>query len=193
MPRTARKDNLIFDADIHLSRYMRHRAGQSLEEIAAEDKVSVKSVEKSVGVVSAYREICTHQELDAALIGVVMSLSELHRKAIERGLTAKKRDEKTGKMVDDVEAQMGAVEKLTGLVDAVRRKGGGMNFNLGVGVMAGGQAPQVDATVSRVEVFEDRLRRLQKQREAGKQLPAGVIDADQIIESGDGESPNANG
>jgi len=156
----------------NLSRYIRHKQGLAIEDIAQEDGVKQATVMASIRAIEAQRFLHTPEFATEGIVGALVDTKDELRSALRNGLTAKKAyfDNETNKSVEfpDVEMQLEAVEKYAKLTTAIQKKEtrNQTQVNVAVGAKLGG-APAVGGFIG----VEDRVRRLRERMEAQKQLP----------------------
>lgn len=165
-------------SSVNLSRYIRHNLGATPAEIASQDGVGVRTIEKSIASIDAYRATHTVEFLNQSMIEVVMSNTDELREAMKGGLTAQKIDDQ-GKKVPDHTVQMHAIDSATRMVTALQPKiGKGIQLNLNQQqAIAAGATPPPESGFAG---FEERLRQIRTRIDQHNQLPSAtgdVIDA----------------
>jgi adenosyl cobinamide kinase/adenosyl cobinamide phosphate guanylyltransferase len=155
-------------ASIQQSRFLRHRVGFSIEEIARRDGVSQRTVERSIQRVDAFRQANSVEFVNEALSNSVMKHKQDMDRSIANALRAQRqvKDQKTGeiKTVPDHQVRLEAINKLIDIAKTVQPKAGHViKVNVGVGV---GVRPSESQYVG----FEDRIERIRESMAAPAQI-----------------------
>lgn len=162
----------------HLSRFIRNRAGKTVEEIAEEDGITVDRVKDSIRTVEFKQGYHTNEYLNQNLIGIILKASPAAQDALLKLLTAtKSRDVKNerGEVMTVVEPDTDAIAK--GLAEyrqiaAVAQPKAGHQTNVKVGVGVGVGIAQASGSYVGME---DRMRELRQKMKDQPLLPDVVI------------------
>lgn len=124
---------------IQQNRFLRARAGLSIEEIARQDGVSQKTVERSIQSVDAFRQANSVEVVNEALFNSILRNKPDMDKSINSALKAKRlvKDPEDGtyRSVPDHRVQLKAVDRLVEIAKTVQPKPGNVTkVNVGVGV-----------------------------------------------------------
>lgn len=165
----------------HLSRFIRSRAGKTIEEIAAEDRVSIESVKNSIQSVEFKQGYHTNEYLQTSLIGVILKLAPAAQSALLEAMTATvNRDSKNElgeKMVikePDHEIRLKAISEFQKIAVAAQpRAGHQTNVKVGVGIGLAGGAQASGSFVG----MEERMRDIRQVRKAQPELAASTVQA----------------
>jgi len=182
----------------HLSRFIRQKSGKTIEEIAAEDNVTVEQVKTSIRTVEFKQGYHTNEYLNQTLIGLILKASPAAQAALLDMLTAtKKREIKNdrGETVTVLEPDTDVIAK--GLAEyrqiaAVAQPKAGHQTNVKVGVGVGVGVNQASGSFVGME---DRMREIRQKMRDQPVLPDVVIqtaslktiDAEVDDEDGDDE------
>lgn len=182
---------VIAPSTLHQVRFVKNKVlGMSTEQIAKEEGILEKFVQKSVAQVEAYRAMNTLDALEASQVEVVLTNHKYQKEAIKNGLTARVANEveKGGIKVivfePNHDVQLRTLEimaKMTDTLVSSKNKGTGGNQNQVNIAIAGGGVAGVG-----ISTFEDRLRKIKAERSGlveNKTLPASISeDGDEVDE-----------
>jgi len=167
----------------HYMRFLRYDRGEKQEEIAKSEGVSVKAVEKSIAMVRFHRGLNTQQNLNTAVVGMLMGNLGRADQTLRKMFGAKnyiehKQPDGSTKLVpiDDTKVQLQALEIYGKFVESVQPKASGMNLKI-----QQNNANQATMTNARSGGFEEVLHGIIGDVKAHNQLPyetADVIDAE---------------
>lgn len=147
---------------IHSGRFFRNKHGESIEEIAAAEGVSVKAVKRSIESVNLYRSRNTHEQVNTILSHVVLEVGNQVRQALNEALGATfvvKDGDKTVHEPDH-NTRMKAVGEVRQIAQVVQPKSGpSTNVTVGVGV-----TQQTRVASGGYIGMEDRLRQIRQDR-----------------------------
>jgi hypothetical protein len=182
----------------HLSRFIRQKAGKTIEEIAAEDGVTPEVVKVSIRNVEFKQGYHTNEYLQQNLIGVVLKLAPATQGALLEALTAgtnrtstNDRGEEITIFEPDHDTRLKAVAEVRQIAGvASPRAANQTNVKVGVGVGLG-----VNQASGSYVGMEDRMRELRQRMKDQPLLPDVVIqtaslktiDAEVEEEDGDDE------
>ena len=168
----------------HYKRYLRYKSGESPEEIAKEEGVSVETIMKSVRAVDVYRQMHGVGALEETAIHSIMKNEEAARHAVASGLKAKLviRDPTTMKKIGtepDHATQLEAARIHEESKKHIFERHKSPSTQIGVAVNTN-IAPTI---AEKGHSFEERLREIDRRRTsalpaAAKELPGAVIDAE---------------
>lgn len=169
----------------HLSRFIRNRAGKTVEEIAEEDGITVDRVKDSIRTVEFKQGYHTNEYLNQNLIGIILKASPAAQDALLKLLTAtKSRDVKNerGEVMTVVEPDTDAIAK--GLAEyrqiaAVAQPKAGHQTNVKVGVGLNVAAGQASGSYVGLE---DRMREIRQRRIEQPVLESSNVQAATIVE-----------
>lgn len=186
--------NLVLRQARHYMRYLRYDQGEKQEEIAKSEGVSVKAIEKSIAMVRFHRGLNTQQNLNVAVVGMLMGNLGRADQTLKRLFAAKnyiehKQADGSTQLVpvDDAKVQLQALEIYGKFVDSMQPKAGGMNLKI-----QQNNANQATMTNARSGGFEEVLHGIIGNVKAHNELPyetADVIDAEE--EDGEDEEEEA--
>jgi hypothetical protein len=145
--------------DIHKDRFIRHvSGGQSPEDIAKADGVSLEAVRGSIEQVRLREQLYNLTELITQHGEVIAGTTPLRLKALTGALEATKVNKK-GVVVPDHATRLEAVKEVNHMLATLQPKGG-RGIQVGVQVNTGGQAaqPTLPPGSPKVRSFEDLLR-----------------------------------
>lgn len=180
------------------SRYERMKRGLTVEDIAREDGVSVRTVRASIEFVQLKESLNTQSEMERQQMSIINSVVETERRTLKEALTATRIIERDGKQksLPDWETRTKAMDTVTQRIKAVKERpavtGGGNQTQVIVN-------PTPTPTISGISYrsFEDRLRQHIQGRPVAA-LPESTSEDTQQIEDSelgdetDDESLNAN-
>jgi hypothetical protein len=153
---------------IQQSRFLRARAGVSIEEIALQDRVSQRTVERSIQRADAFRLANSIEAVNEALSDSILKNKPDMDESINSALKATrlvKDADGTYRSVPDHRVQLKAVDKLVAIAKTMQPKAGKVTkVNVGVGVGV--------HTTRNYEGFEERLRKIRAAMEAPAQIEA---------------------
>jgi hypothetical protein len=185
----------------HLYRHTRFKAGLPVEDIAAEDGVSVKTILSSIKRVEAIAMMNTQEHLKTALIATVLGAKD----DVDAALGEALRSTVTGRegvQVPNHTVRMKAISEFRQLAETAQPKNfPGRPVNVAVhNTQQTAVATQLPAG-QKYEGFEERLRTLRSKIDQHNQLPppesiAAPAGDDEIIldeEEPDGDPPNTQG
>jgi hypothetical protein len=162
----------------HLSRFIRQKSGKTIEEIAAEDGVSVEQVKTSIRAVEFKQGYHTNEYLTQTLIGIILKASPAAQDSLLAMLTATKSRQATndrGEAITIVEPDTDVIAK--GLAEyrqiavaAQPKAAHQTNVKVGVGVGVG-----VNQASGSYVGMEDRMRELRQKMKDQPALPDVVI------------------
>lgn len=174
--------NIVLQQARHYMRYLRNDRGETAEEIAKSEGVSTKAIEKSISMVRFHRELNTQQNLNTAVVGMLMTNLGRADKTLQRMFLAKnyiehKKPDGTTELVpiDDTKVQMQALEIYGKYLEAMQPKGG---FNLKVQQNNANQA--VAHSNAKSGGFEEVLHGIVSNVQKFNELPSKTAD---VIES----------
>ena len=180
------------NANVHLQRYIRHKAGKTTQEIADEDGVKVQTVNDSIVRVDAYRATHTVEYLNESMIAVVMDADKHIRSAITGGLQAMTKDDR-GRPKPDHQTRGKILETVAKIVQTVQpRPAGGINLKVNQQSVMAGQPASPPPEAGFVG-YEERLRIIRRKIDQHNLLPSEVgtvRDDDAEIE--EDESPEGS-
>jgi len=166
-------------ANRNLSRYIRHKRGMALADIAEEDKVKEVTVRASIHAVEAQRFLHAPEFASEGIVEILVDTKDKVKQALENGLTASVEvvDAMTHKTTEipDVKLQLQAVEQYKNLAAVVQKKDGRPQTQVNVGLNVGGR--DASGPVGGYIGVEDRIRALNENRERQRQLTAGETAA----------------
>ncbi|MGC1686722.1 MAG: hypothetical protein WA734_13940 [Candidatus Acidiferrales bacterium] len=180
----------------HLSRFIRQKSGKTIEEIAAEDNVTIEQVKNSIRAVEFKQGYHTNEYLQQNLIGLVLRLAPAAQGALLSALSAEKRrdsvndrGEKITIAEPDHDTQLRAVAEFQKIAVAAQPKVGNQtNVKVGVGLnVAAGQAS------GSYVGLEERMRELRQKRKEQPIIEGSTVQAvsliagQSVMESGDGD------
>jgi hypothetical protein len=172
-----RKESPIAIAEArHYLRFIRSERGDSLEDIAKEDGISVAMVEKSIRKVQIQKAIFTSENTQDTIRRMLVENSGKASKALGTALTAKKyvrKQDKEGKTkyvpVDDIEVQMEGLKAFKGIAEVVQPKAGGSVVNV----------KQVNQTAAVTNIrgngYEERMDEIRRKAADFNKLPPTII------------------
>jgi hypothetical protein len=169
----------------HLSRWLKEQAGMEIKAIAAQERVSEKTVRESIAQVELHRKRNTGYEMDLALRNVVIDSAPVVKDTLHGLLTAtelvEQKDHKTGniKIVkqEDKITRIEAVRLVTSLAATMQPKVPTIQNNVSA-------TAQAATTVTASETNEERFRRLQDKVKAFNALPPVVAAVPEYIDAG---------
>jgi hypothetical protein len=184
-------------ATIHTMRYLRHHRGETVQDIARNEGVTVKAVEKSLRQVQVDHALNTPEQLEREAINVVRSNLPHVQSAISRALKAKTlirettirrgKEETRIKTVDDIDTQLKGLKAFNDMLTATQPKGTGIAVN--VNQQNANLAAAAATTNIRTTTYEDRLRRIRNQQAEYALMPSQVIDAPEATDEDDEVDP----
>ena len=171
------KDVVLYSAKDRY-RYARFKAGQSPEEIALQDKISIARVKASIRAVEIQNSLYGLDALEVSQSEIVMYNKERQKIAISEALVAEKKvyaeqGEFVGEVIatePDHETRLQAVGELRQIVAALgvrHSKGPSQNINLN---------QSLTMNTGTLVTFEDRLREIKKRRDSGELASGETID-----------------
>ena len=182
----------------HLSRFIRNRAGKTVEEIATEDGITVDRVKDSIRAVEFKQGYHTNEFLTQTLIGLILKASPDAQASLLDALTATKSRKAKNERGEDIvisepdqETRKWALSEYRQLAAVAQPKPGHQtNVKVGVGVGVG-----VNQASGSYVGMEDRMRELRQRMKDQPLLPDVVIqtaslktiDAEVEEEDGDDE------
>jgi len=185
----------------HLMRFLKRERGDTDQDIAAEEHVSVATVRNSIKEVRIFRQVNSQTEMDIAIRNVVIETAPKMKRTLDRLLNAKNivrvKNSKTGKeediQVDDKSTQLDASRVVKELMIGLQPKSP-------VAVVNNNQQNN-NATVvmSKAETTEERLARLRKKAAEANLLPAETaavpdhLDRDETPEDNDDDLDEEEG
>lgn len=175
--------------DLHMSRFVRHAGGMSIEDIAESDGVSISRVQQSIKTVQAYRQMCTVEEANVAVVDIVLSAAEAQKRSILLALNATKSVKRGNRYVQepDWDVRRWAMGEWRMLVETSKPKAGNQSsLSIGVAVNQQQQTP-VSTPSDGPESFEDVLRRVKK-----LPPPNTMEQKPPLLEGGEVSSPDAD-
>jgi ribosome-binding ATPase YchF (GTP1/OBG family) len=151
---------------IHHSRWQRIKNGMTLEEVAAQDGVSITTTRNSFLLVEDYKNLCSMPSLETAQIENIIKVKELELEALKSGLIATNKvykdvtvDGKTVQelieVVPDHETRIATISTINQKIAALQPKKG---FSVNVDTKVG-----VNVATGRTS-FEDKLREILQKR-----------------------------
>jgi hypothetical protein len=176
---------------VHLERFILHKGGKTIEEIATVEKVRPETIRNSIRRVEIAQGYHTQDYLSQGLIAVVLEAAPAAQKAILSALDAhfvreKKNDKgETIKVVEpDHDTQLKAVSELRELAKAAQPKQAA-KIAMGVNV----NVPGAQAASGSYVGMEDRMRDIRHKRATQPVLEANVIQT-AVLSPDDGEDAN---
>jgi hypothetical protein len=156
---------------------MRKDMGEKVEDIALSEGVSVKAVEKSIRQITLEKAVHNQQNLNTAVISMLMGNLRHVNSAFQSGLGAKNYIEKKNAdgstelvAVDDTELQLKALQVYGKYLEAMHPKGGGVNVNV-----QQNNPTQINNNM-RNSGYEGVLRTVLEKVNAHNQLPRETAD-----------------
>jgi len=161
---------------IHIQRYIRNRAGETVEEIAKHDHVTERAVQNSLRIAGIQRAHLTPEFMREGLIGVVMDGTTKISTSLLEALEATTPVEicKDGKtetvMQPDHKTRFCAIDRYVNIATTAQPRGPASqtNVNVGVGV-------NVRQASGAYVGMEDRLRTIRQQMKEAPQLEARKV------------------
>ena len=176
----------------HYMRFLRYDQGEKQEEIAKSEGVTVKAIEKSIALVRLHRGLNTQQNLNTAVVGMLMGNLGKADRTLRRMFSAKnyiehKLEDGTTKLmpIDDTKVQMQALEIYGKYMEVMQPRGGGVSLNV-----QQNNSNQVTTTNARSGGFEEVLHSIIGDVKAHNELPyqtADVIEGEESDENEDDE------
>lgn len=171
----------------HLMRYLKRKAGQTPEEIAAAEKVTPRAVYESIRKIEIHETKNSEGQLQLAVRDLIISSVPQAKETLHGLLTATEtievKDHKTGKMenvkMEDKTTRLEALRIVKSLVETTQPKGPAV----AVQVNQTNQTAQIAAKGG--ETFEERMRRLRSSAKEHNLLPAEVSAVPKSIDEGD--------
>lgn len=171
----------------HYMRFLRSEQGEKLEDIANSEGVSLAAVEKSVKMIRLHRGINTQENLNQAVVGMLVGNLTHANKALQRGFNAqnyieqKKADGSTKLVpVPDIVAQQKTLEIFGKYLESMQPKAGGVNLKI-----QQNNANQANATTNvRAGGYEQMLRDVIGKADVQNALPSTTAD---VIDPEDAE------
>lgn len=181
-------------------RYALHQAGLGVEQIASDEGVGKATIEKSIGMVEAFKMANTMDMLKPAMIDTLLGRKDKVDTALDEALSATLTG-KGGKDVPDHDRRLKAVTEYRELAKVAQPKvvtGRGVNVAVHNTQQSAVVTPAPGGT--RYEGFEERLRAAKKKVDERNALPppASVAaplgdDELELEEDPDGEPGNSQG
>jgi hypothetical protein len=169
----------------HLSRFIRQKSGKTIEEIAAEDGVTIEQVKVSIRAVEFKQGYHTNEYLQQNLIGVVLKLAPATQSALLDALTAGTTRESTndrGEKIEifepDHDTRLKAVSEVRQIAAVASPKAGNQtNVKVGVGLALG--AGQASGSYIGME---ERMREIRQKMKDQPVLTASTVQSVNIID-----------
>lgn len=169
----------------HLSRFIRQKSGKTIEEIAAEDNVSVEQVKTSIRAVEFKQGYHTNEYLTQTLIGIILKASPAAQDSLLAMLTATKSRQATndrGETITIVEPDTDVIAK--GLAEyrqiavaAQPKVGHQTSVKVGVGVGLG-----ISQASGSYVGMEERMREIRQKMKDQPALPPSTVQSVNIID-----------
>jgi hypothetical protein len=175
----------------HLSRFIRQKSGKTIEEIAAEDGVSIEVVKTSIRNVEFKQGYHTNEYLQQNLIGVVLKLAPAAQSALLEALASGTNREATnaeGEKITifepDHDTRLKAVAEVRQIAAVASPRAGhqtNVKVGVGVGLVGGGQAS------GSYVGMEERMREIRQARRDHPALPEATVKTVDIIDGDPGD------
>lgn len=152
---------------LQFQRWLRHKCGATVEEIAKTDGVDVKYVRQAIDAAEVYHRTHSLEMVNTSVGGAIQAVMPEVTKTLKRGLTSKKRRKAAnGRMITehDMTIQLKTVGEVRGLVESIQpkgNKGGDVNVNTtnqtAIGVRAFSEDTYQPGVEERIDAIRSRV------------------------------------
>ncbi len=172
------QNSIVHQQAKHYMRYLRRNEGESLDEIARAEGVSVKAIEKSIKQVELHRSLNNQGNLNANVVAMLMGNLSRVDKGFKKLFNAKSYVERrladgSSELVpiDDTETQLETIKVFGKFIESMQPKGGGLAVNVN----------QTNQTASVTNIrhggFVERMTEIRKRVQEHNLLPSVTVDA----------------
>ncbi len=171
-------NGIVLDQARHYMRAIRVEEGEKAADVARSEGVTIRAIDKSIQLVKNQRGVYTQQNMNTAMVGMLLNTLAKVAEALERGLNAEQyleRKSADGSIdympVPDKTAQLEAMRVFGSYFASMQAKGGGISVKV-----QQNNANQASAVATGRGGYEEMLHQVIKEANTHNLLPAATAD-----------------